>query len=49
MKITRRFDENGHSFEKMFQDLINSKVDDFVNKKYINRMVNNSLERIENA
>lgn len=35
MKITRRFDKNGDSFEKMFQDLINSKVDDFVNKKYI--------------
>ncbi|MEK5379212.1 hypothetical protein [Niallia sp. FSL W8-0635] len=45
MKISRRFDKNGDSFEKMFQDLINSKVDDFLNKKYINKT--DGLERGE--
>lgn len=34
MNIRRRFDSNGDSFENMFQELINTKVDDFVNKKY---------------
>jgi hypothetical protein len=37
MNITRKFDNNGDCFAKMFNDLVESKVEDFVNKTYMNQ------------
>ncbi|MEL3972050.1 hypothetical protein AAEO50_07150 [Rossellomorea oryzaecorticis] len=37
MNITRKFNNSGASFEQMFNDLMNAKVDEFITTKYLKK------------
>lgn len=40
---TRKFDRKGKTFEKMFFDLVNTKANEFVERRYLN--IPNDVER----